>query len=128
MHRAKRVVRALAGGWLAVQLSAFAAVPVGLCLLPAPVAAAADADCCPNAGPGHVCPMRHSPAGARTCRVVRACGAADAALLSLSGGVVGVPIAPAGASRPLAASGLVPPSTAAPVARPAFPEPPPPRA
>ena len=128
MHRAKRVVRAVAGGWLAVQLSAFAAVPVGLCLMPAPVAAAADADCCPNAGPGHVCPMRHAPAGARTCRMTRACGTADAALLSLSGGFAGVLTAPVGGSQPLAASRFVPPSTAAPVVRPAFPEPPPPRA
>jgi len=128
MHFMRRVVRVLAAGWLAVQLSALAAVPLALCALPAQAAAAVDGDCCPNAGPGHVCPMRHSPAGARTCRLIRACGATDAALLSLSGGVIGILPAPAGASQSLLASGFVLPSTAAPVARPAFPESPPPRA
>lgn len=118
-------MRVLAGGWLAVQLSALTVVPFAL---PAPVAAAVDGDCCPNAGPGHVCPMRYSPAGARTCRMTRTCSPSDASLLTLSTVVVGVMPAPAASLLALVASGVVPPPTAAPVAHPAFPEPPPPRA
>ena len=43
--------------------------------------------------PGQVCPMHHTTAGKRECKMRNTCGAADAALMALAGGVGVLPAA-----------------------------------
>src|SRR5207253_10488601 len=84
MRRCRRRLSWVASGWLALQLAAFAAAPIGLCCAHTEDATTSAAKpCCPGIAPGQVCPMHHTREGARTCTMRTACLAGDAALLQL---------------------------------------------
>jgi hypothetical protein len=76
----------LIGAWLACQLAGIAAAPVALCCKDVPTSLD-DTECCTGLMPGQVCPMHHTTAGKRECRMRNACAAPDAALMALAGGV-----------------------------------------
>jgi hypothetical protein len=78
----RRDIRRLASAWLVAQLTTLVAVPIALSQ-PASAAATVQ-ECCPGAGPGHECPMRHRHEAARACGLAHVCRA-DAALLSTVG-------------------------------------------
>jgi hypothetical protein len=121
MRSAAGSMRRIASIWLLAQLATFLVAPTALAH-----AGAAARDCCPGAGPGHVCPMRHAPDAGHGCHIAQVCGT-DAGLLALVG-VVGILPAPL---RPLTlelAPPRVEPTGAALVSRASLPDPPPPRA
>ncbi len=75
----RRLLRSVAGAWLALQLVA----------LVSPLTLFGDrfgidqASCCPGVGPGQICPMHHKNAADRTCAMESACAHHDAALLTI---------------------------------------------
>jgi hypothetical protein len=78
----------LIGAWLACQLAGIAAAPVTFCCKDVPTSHD-ESECCTGLKPGQVCPMHHTTARKRECKMRNACGASDAALMALAG-VVGV--------------------------------------
>jgi hypothetical protein len=80
----------LIGVWLVCQVAGIAAAPVTLCCKDMP-SSDDEAECCPGLLPGQVCPMHHTTAGKRECKMRNACAASDAALMALAGGVGVVP-------------------------------------
>src|SRR5262245_48325358 len=81
MRRIRRRLSWLIAGWLICQTASLTAAPIGTAL-----GLGTDA-CCAGLGPGQTCPMHHSRAGDRTCKMRSACPRADFALVSLAGGV-----------------------------------------
>src|SRR3954451_12032872 len=77
---------------LACQLAGIAAAPVALCCKDMPTSDE-DTECCTGLLPGQVCPMHHTTAGKRECRMRDACAPSDAALIALAGGVGVLPTA-----------------------------------
>jgi hypothetical protein len=77
---------------LACQLAGIAAAPVALCCKDVPTSDD-DTECCTGLLPGQVCPMHHTTAGKRECRMRDACAPSDAALIALAGGVGVLPTA-----------------------------------
>jgi hypothetical protein len=75
--------------WLACQIAGIAAAPVTFCCKDI-TSSHDEADCCPGLAPGQLCPMHHTVAGKRECKMRNACGPSDAALMALAGGI-GVP-------------------------------------
>jgi hypothetical protein len=80
----------LIGAWLTCQIAGVAAAPVTFCCKDVP-ASHDEVECCAGLKPGQVCPMHHTTAGKRECKMRNACGQADAALMALAGGVGVVP-------------------------------------
>ena len=81
----RRLLRLVAGLWLACQVVA-AAAPL---MLVSDRFGIDQASCCPGIGLGQVCPMHHKSAADRsTCKMESACAHHDAALLTIL--VVGV--------------------------------------
>ena len=118
-----RAMRALAIACLAATLAT--PIAVTWALWSAPVRAAAGQECCPSAGPGHVCPMHHANSGTHACRVIGSCHS-DAALLSL---VVSTGVLTA-RTQPSALPNVIDrrvPAQSTPLARADTPDPPPPR-
>jgi hypothetical protein len=78
--------------WLASQVAGVVAAPIAFCCRT--TAVADDDACCPGLLPGQICPMHHTRAGERTCKMRDACGRADAGLVSLAGTIGLLPAAP----------------------------------
>src|SRR5690242_20268886 len=116
----RRVLRALAGVWLACQVVA-AAAPLTLVSERFGID---QASCCPGVGPGQVCPMHHKRAGERTCQLESACAHHDAALLTIL--VVGVLPAPSLSLAPTARVASIASLIASARSRAAVPDAPPP--
>lgn len=82
----------LIGACLACQLAGIAAAPIALCCKDLPISDD-DTECCAGLMPGQVCPMHHTKAGERECRMRDVCAPSDAALIALAGGVGVLPSA-----------------------------------
>jgi hypothetical protein len=80
----------LIGAWLACQIAGVAAAPITFCCKDVP-SSHDEAECCAGLMPGQVCPMHHTTAGKRECKMRNACGPSDAALMALSGSVAPLP-------------------------------------
>jgi hypothetical protein len=85
MHGVRSRIRRVAVLWLFCQAGAVAGAPFALWAAPSALVALADHDCCPGVAPGQVCPMHHTREGVRHCAMSSACGASDAALLTVAG-------------------------------------------
>jgi len=81
----RRLLRSIAIVWLACQLVAVCVVTVAACCPPSDHHQ--QTKCCPGVGPGQVCPMHHTKEGEPECVMRSMCGHADAALISLAGGL-----------------------------------------
>lgn len=115
----------LIGVWLTCQIAGVAAAPITFCCKDVPVSHD-DTECCPGLLPGQVCPMHHTTAGKRECKMRSACGPSDAALMALAGSVGVVPSATAAVSA-FAAGDAVADLSATAILRRDRPESPPPR-
>jgi hypothetical protein len=76
----------LIGAWLTCQIAGVAAAPVTFCCKDVPTSHD-EVECCAGLMPGQTCPMHHTTAGKRECKMRNACGSSDAALMALAGGV-----------------------------------------
>ncbi len=112
--------------WLACQVAGVVAAPLAFCCQSA-VAADDDHPCCPGLQPGQICPMHHTRAGERTCKMRDACGRADAGLVSLAG-IVGLLPRPTAVVSAFDPGDAIASSAPAALARAYRPESPPPRA
>jgi hypothetical protein len=88
----RRYLSWLIGAWLACQIAGVAAAPVTFSCKDVPTSHD-EAECCTGLKPGQVCPMHHTTAGKRECKMRNACGQSDAALMALAGGVGDLPSA-----------------------------------
>lgn len=94
MSLVRRRLSWLIGAWLLCQIANVAAAPLTFCCQN--VATADDEEeCCPGLLPGQVCPMHHTKADERTCKMRDACARTDAALVALAGGIGVLPPATA---------------------------------
>ena len=115
----------LVAAWLVCQVAGVSAAPVSFCCKDVP-SSHDEAECCPGLLPGQVCPMHHTTAGKRECKMRNACVPSDAALMALAGSIGVLPPTTAvvnafdlgAAARPLAPL---------PISRADRPESPPPR-
>jgi hypothetical protein len=82
----RRHLSGLIGVWLVCQLAGVTAAPVTFCCKDVPTSHD-EADCCAGLLPGQLCPMHHTTAGKRECKMRNACGPSDAALMALAGSV-----------------------------------------
>lgn len=126
MRRIRQRLSSLIGLWLLCQLAAFAA-PAAVCCGETPISRDASAQhiCCMGGSGGGPCPM-HRQAARRGCVIKGACSAADAALLSLAGGIGMLP-PQGGALSDAPVYGALVVGTHVPVTRNDRPESPPPR-
>ena len=122
----RSILRHLACAWLACQIAASAAAPLGLCCAPTPVADDVP-QCCKNVKAGQECPMHHRREGKPACRMCGSSDSSSTALLSLASGIGLVPpnVQYAVALEPLT---IVVPSFAMSIGRADRPDAPPPRA
>jgi len=87
MVRIRRRLSWLICGWLAVQLAGAVAAPLAFRCQDAQAAGDLPA-CCKALAPGQTCPMHHHQhEHDRTCKMRSVCGRADAALVTLTGGL-----------------------------------------
>jgi hypothetical protein len=105
MSGIRRHIAWIASVWLMCQCAAFAAPAAVCCMDRAPSQVPATHSCCTNGnGP---CPM-HRPTAERACAMKGACQQADAALLSLAGGLgILPPVTPIPLDAHLVAAALV---------------------
>jgi hypothetical protein len=114
------------GAWLACQVAGIAAAPVTFCCKGVPTSHD-ETECCPGLEPGQVCPMHHTVAGKRECKMRNAAAPADAALMSLAG-VIGLVPADTSAVNAFELREVVGALTATAIRRTTPPDSPPPRA
>ena len=85
------------GAWLVCQIASVGAAPLTFCCQN--LAIEDDEEkCCPGLLPGQVCPMHHTKAGERTCKMRSTCAKSDAALVALAGAMCVLPTATAAVS------------------------------
>jgi hypothetical protein len=115
----------LIGVWLVCQVAGVAAAPVTFCCKDVP-SSHDDEECCPGLLPGQVCPMHHTTAGKRECKMRNACAPSDAALMALAGSI-GVLPSTTSVVNPFDLGDLARPVASIAIGRTDRPESPPPR-
>ncbi len=125
MSVVRRRLSWVVGAWLLCQIANVTAAPVMFHYQT--VATADDDECCPGLLPGQVCPMHHTKAGEKTCKMRSGCAQSDAALVALAVGIV-APLAKTPSVSAFALGALPHSSPESAIVRAYRPESPPPRA